>query len=364
MKVLVDARMLRNSGIGVFIREVLCHAWLPAGAEAVVLVRKSDHDYATGLWGTRYALQMCDAPVYSVCEHFARAYWAVKHDADVIWSPHYTTNVLLGRVTLTTIHDCAHLALPGIFSSLSMRIYARVMMALAVLMSERIQVVSSFTARELRRFCPYRVDREFVVPNGVSPEWREAVSGPAPAGKPYILYIGNVKPHKNLRRCVEAFAMVAGRMPHVLKIAGAAEGFITGDPQFAEVTAPLGPRVEILGWRSFDDLRRLVAGADFLIFPSLYEGFGLPVVEAMVAGCPVVASDIPSIREVAADAVYYFDPMEADSIAAAIMRVGSDAGLREELSARGLVRSRLFCWEKTAAGVRECLHGLQWETII
>jgi glycosyltransferase involved in cell wall biosynthesis len=304
--------------------------------------------------------------VYSLREHFERIYWALKYGADAFWVPHYNTNVISALMTFTTVHDCAHLALPEIFSSLPMRVYSRVMLSLALLNSRQLLFVSNFTASEVRRLCPYASGKGVVSSPGVAEVWRSApLISKGNRGK-YVLFVGNVKPHKNLRRCVDAFGLVAERIPHSLRIVGVAEGFITGDENLPRHSAALAGRVEIMGPQKFDDLRTLVAGADFLIFPSLYEGFGLPVLEAMAAGCPVLAADIPSVREMAGDAVYYVDPRSTESIASGIELMVRSPSLRAELSAKGLIRSRDFSWQTMTSASRRCIAAMQasLETVV
>jgi len=366
MIVMVDARMLRISGIGVVTRAVLSSDWLPDHCRAVLLVKRADFDFAVAEFGERYRLQICEAPVYSLREHFERVYWALAYGADAFWVPHYNTNVLSALMTFTTIHDCAHLALPEIFSSLPMRIYSRAMLSLALLSSRQLLFVSNFTANEVRRLCPYASGKGVVSSPGVAEVWRSAPPIQKDGMGKYVLFVGNVKPHKNLRRCIDAFGLVAERIPHSLRIVGVAEGFITGDENLAGHSASLEGRVEIMGPQKFDDLRALVAGAEFLIFPSLYEGFGLPVLEAMAAGCPVLSADIPSVREMAGDAVHYVDPRSTESIAWGIELMAGCASLRAELRAKGLVRSRAFSWQAMTSASRRCVAAMQvsLETVV
>ena len=174
----------------------------------------------------------------------------------------------------------------------------------------------------------------------------------------YLLYVGNLLPHKNLHRLLNAFALIAKRFPHRLVIAG------RKDPRYypaleAEARAlGLEERVLFLDYVHPGELPALYAGADALVLPSLYEGFGLPVLEAMACGTPVIASRAGSIPEVAGDAGVLVDPYDVQGTAAAIEAVLSDPWVREDLRRKGLEQAKQFSWERTAAMVLEVIRGV------
>jgi glycosyltransferase involved in cell wall biosynthesis len=164
----------------------------------------------------------------------------------------------------------------------------------------------------------------------------------------YVLFVGNVVPRKNVPRLVEAMRIVRRRVRVRLVVAGA-----------NLMKLKFGEGVDGVGAVSDDDLSCLYAGARLLAFPTLYEGFGLPVLEAMAAGCPVVASDRGSLREVGGDAFLSVDPERADSIAQGLLWVLQNADLAEALRAAGLRRARQFTWEEAARGTLDVLTGAQ-----
>lgn len=173
----------------------------------------------------------------------------------------------------------------------------------------------------------------------------------------YVLYVGNLFPHKNLRRLLSAFALLAQRFPHRLVVAG------TRDPRFypaleAETrTLGLEGKVVFLDYVPGDELPALYAGAEVFVLPSLYEGFGLPALEAMACGTPVVASYAASLPEVTGDAALMFDPQDVQGITGAIETVLANSGMRESLRQRGFERAKQFSWNRTASMVLEVLHG-------
>ena len=170
----------------------------------------------------------------------------------------------------------------------------------------------------------------------------------------FVLYVGTIEPRKNLVRLVEAFAQLhrGGVIPHGLALVGS-RGW-KDQPVFAAVERlRLGSAVRFLGYVPRDDLVALYNLTDALAFPSLYEGFGLPVVEAMACGTPVITSRNGSLAEVAGDAAEFIDPMAVDSMAQGMRRVLTDADRREELRTRGLARAACFSWSKAAAQTRD-----------
>jgi glycosyltransferase involved in cell wall biosynthesis len=182
-------------------------------------------------------------------------------------------------------------------------------------------------------------------------------SSSQPRQDPYILYVGNLLPHKNLPRLLDAFALLCRRRSCRLIIRG------EGRPAYARL---LRERIESLGHRDAvtfasyageDSLRQLYSDAVCLVLPSLGEGFGLPVLEAMACGTPVITASASSLPEVAGDAALMVDPYDALGLADAMYRTLTDSGLREDLRQRGLRRVSAFTWKRTALEVSRLLDG-------
>ena len=232
---------------------------------------------------------------------------------------------------VVTVHDLAVFRHPGTFNRWT-RAYSRALVPRVVRAARRVIAVSSFTASETMSLLGVPPAKLAVVPNGVGPPF-----GPAGAREDgaYVLAVGTLEPRKNLARLVEAFSR-ADLDGHELWIVGA-RGW--GDVEVR------GERVRWLGRVSDEQLARLYRGARCVAYASLYEGFGLPVLEALACGVPVVAADLPPLREVAGDAAVFADPLDPDAIA---------AGLREavargdELAVAGTARASLFPWKRTA----------------
>lgn len=137
--------------------------------------------------------------------------------------------------------------------------------------------------------------------------------------KPFLLYVGNIKPHKNLRFLIRAFQHIADRVPYDLILVGRKEGFLTGDDTIGSLVDGWEDRIRFTGWVEDATLQQYVAQAEAMVFPSLYEGFGLPPLEALAAGTTILVSDIPVMREVCGEDAVYFDPRDEKSLADEIL---------------------------------------------
>ena len=344
----VDVRMLSASGIGTYLSNMV-----PSVIAALV-----QHDFILigdkqaiqcHSWANKNNIQIIDnqAPIYSVSEQFN---WLTNHRmrADLFWSPHYNIPLSCSGKLLVTVHDVFHLAMPQFVGGIHKRLYAKAMFSMVRNKADRIICDSGFTADELIRLTGTDPRKITVIPLGVRRRWFTLQREASPHDRPYLLYVGNVKPHKNLTRLLSAFESLLQTIPHDLVIVGKKEGFITGDNTIAAQAMKLGKRIKFTGF--FDDrrLEQYYAHAEALLMPSLYEGFGLPPLEAMACGCPVMVSNTASLPEVCADAAIYCDPYRVEDIAAKIQQIVSDEQLRSELRARGTERAKQFRWDEAA----------------
>lgn len=239
---------------------------------------------------------------------------------------------------VVTVHDLAFEAFPGDFAPKTGWKY-RTFTPRAARSAERVICVSSFTARDLVSRYGVEEPKLRVIPN--APSLPVGDTPVTPAEEPYLLAIGDLRPKKNLRRLVEAHALLRRQgSRHRLVLAGADAG------EGAALAAQ--PGVELTGYVSDAELDRLLRGADALVHPSLYEGFGLVVVEAMARGVPVVLARATALPETGGDAAAYFDPRDVRDMASAIAEVVDDRGRHEELGRLGRARAGLLSWERTA----------------
>ena len=222
-------------------------------------------------------------------------------------------------------------------------LFERATLPLAVRRAECLLCISEATERELKRRFPKA--RTEVTPLAADPAFYDAE--PLRRAKPYVLCTGTLEPRKNVPRLIEAFAGLpaALRDRYDLVLAGP-EGWETGP--ILEAIGAHGEFVKAIGYVPEPELPALYAGATAFAYPSLQEGFGLPVLEAMAAGTPVLTSDVSSLPEVAGEAAVYVDPEYVPSIQAALEDLLTDEGLRARLSAAGRERARAFSWDLTA----------------
>ncbi len=220
--------------------------------------------------------------------------------------------------------------------------------------ADRIMTISECSKRDIVRL--YGVPAEKVTVTMLAADMSFC---PVPAGlpgrlvtdlpRPYILNVGTLEPRKNLDGLLRAFAAARRQgLPHTLVIAGA-RGW--GKSRLAPLVAQLGLADAVLftGFVADEDLPHLYVGADFFIYPSLYEGFGLPPLEAMACGTPVITTNVSSLPEVTGDAALLVDPRSEAELAAAMLRLAGDSQLRQDLRERGLARAKEFSWQRTVS---------------
>ena len=353
--VAVDVRMWRHSGIGRYIREVV-----PRVAASLPDVRWRFVGPPPGAWrhGVAGAEDFaCDWPVYSWREHCAGL--PGMKGADVCWVPHY--NVTPGRRgrLVVTLHDLLPLRYAEGWRGRVRRLVVRRYLNRAE-KAVRVLTVSEFTAGEIAALTGIAPERVSPVLLGAGVEWRNppVVACPSEERAPFFLFVGNLKPHKNLGVLVEAMVRLRPQTRERLVIVGRREGFFTADRRVGAAAAVLGDRVVFTGEIDDRALAGLYARATALVLPSLYEGFGLPVLEAMAVGCPVVLARTASLPEVGGAVAQYFEPSDAESLSRLLVSIAADTSLQAELRQAGRTRAAAFTWERTATQTAAILRDV------
>jgi glycosyltransferase involved in cell wall biosynthesis len=358
----IDARKLHDFGIGTYIRNVLQHlARLDRQTEYVVLCRADDVAFAASL-GENFRGVVETSGNYSVSEQIRVPLALRRERVTLFHAPHYVLPPLVRCKSVVTIHDCIHLMFPQYLPNRFALAYARTSIGLAARRSTRVLTVSESSKRDILRFVDVPPEKIDVIYNayderfGIEPpeDVVTRVRERYQLHDPFVLYAGNVKPHKNLERLIEAFHLVRSRGLDHLKLV------LIGD-EISKYTAlrravhrhQLHKYVRFLGFLPLDTLAVLYRLAGVFVFPSLYEGFGLPPLEAMASGTPVVTSNVSSLPEVAGNAAVLVDPYNASAIADGIYRVLTDDTLRLDLKRRGIERATQFSWESSVRRVRE-----------
>ncbi|MFW3616925.1 glycosyltransferase family 4 protein [Billgrantia antri] len=269
----------------------------------------------------------------------------------VAFLPGFVPPVVSSGCYIFTIHDLNHLDRPE-NSSLSKRLFYRFVIRRGCKKAYAILTVSEFSKKRIVEWAGVSSNKVVNVGNGVDKNFNSEVM-PYSLGTPYYLCVGNRKVHKNEAKVVEAFAQAEIDEGIHLVFTGASEPSLEAMIQENNLSS----RVKFMGNVTEDELPSLYKGARGLLFPSLYEGFGLPVLEAMACGTPVITSNCTSLPEVAGDAAMLIDPLDTQELQDAIERLEQDTSLRDELVAKGFDRAKLFTWEKTAQKVQEVLDS-------
>lgn len=364
MRIAIDARKLRDYGVGTYVRNLLRQLARQDGAtEYVLLCRQNDCGIAADL-APNFRTVAEDAGAYSIKEQFAVPADLRREGIDLFHAPHYVLPPLTPCRSVVTIHDCIHLRFPQYLPSRLGYAYARASMWTATHRAARVLTVSEASKRDILRYFNVPESRIDVIYNAIddrfwqepSAEQIERVRQRYQLTAPFVLYAGNIKPHKNLERLIESFHLMRQSHPEL----GDVQLLIIGDEISKYATLrravhknKLHKHVRFFGFVSDETLAALYRLADVFVFPSLYEGFGLPPLEAMASGTPVIASNVSSLPEVLGTAALMIDPYEPAEIADAMRVVLVDPALRADLRARGLARAREFSWERSIARVRE-----------
>ena len=250
-----------------------------------------------------------------------------------------------------TVHDLIHLRVHEA-TDRTKKLYYQFVVLPAARRARRVLTDSNYTHAQIVEWTGIAADKVVVVGMGAAdtftPEgWRYD------AGSPYFLYVGNRKPHKNVGRLLEAYARSTASAEVRLLLAGVPDE----ETQRRIHRQRLGERVGFVEAGDDETLAALYRGATALVFPSLYEGFGIPALEAMASGTPVIASETTGLGEMVGNAALRVDPLDTEAIAAAMDRLADGASLRDELRRRGLERSGRYTWDRTAARIAEVIDA-------
>ncbi len=361
MRIGIDARKLHDFGIGTYIRNLVRQlARIDPGTEYVLLCRPVDAAGIAAL-GPNFRPVAETAGNYSVAEQW-RVPLALKRERVTLFhAPHYVLPPLVRCPSVVTIHDCIHLMFPQYLPNWMAHGYARASIEMAARRATRVLTVSESSKRDILRFVDADPSKIDVIYNayderfGVEPLEEDVVRVREryQLQDRFVLYAGTVKPHKNLERLIEAFNLVRQRGLEDLKLV------MIGDDisKYAALRRAvhkhqLHKYVRFLGYLPEETLAVMYRLAGLFVFPSLYEGFGLPPLEAMASGTPVVTSNLSSLPEVVGDAAVLVDPYDPAALADGMFRVLSDPSLQADLRRKGLARARLFSWEESARRVR------------
>ncbi len=349
--VYLDARKIEDGGIGTYIQNIIKQVRSKTFELKLILRNASYKKYCA----SKDALPIFfDAQNFSFREQIG--FWKTIPLCDLFWSPHFNIPLLPIRAKkrLTTIHDLFHFSKYAHLSFIEKKL-ATFLIKYAVKKSDHVITVSDFSRKELLAYTGAKKSTTTYIHNGVSKELFNVNKTPGidSLPSPYFLCIGNQKEHKNLKGAFQAFALFlkkTGADIHLICV-GSGKGMRRIDSLQNTLTQfqILNGRVHFLGKVNSKELPLLYQNARFLLFPSFFEGFGLPPLEAMCCETPVIASNIGSIKEVCNDAFLPIDPHNPLSIAGAMERLlVKEPQLSQSLIAKGIERVKQFDWERCA----------------
>ena len=367
VRIAIDARKLHDFGIGTYVRNLVRGLARATYADTYVLLCRAEDAAFVGSLGPRFEALVESAGNYSLREQISVPLALRRARVDLFHAPHYVVSPLTMCPYVVTIHDCIHLRFPQYLPSRAAYYYARTMMTLAAKRARLVLTVSQASKHDIIHYLKVPASKVEVIYNEIddrlatppTPEDVARVRERFLLTSPFILYAGNIKPHKNVDRLIEAFSIVRRRGVQDVKL------LIIGDeisryPNLRRLghRDQLHQHVRFLGFVPDETLAVLYRLASVFVFPSLSEGFGLPPLEAMAAGAPVITSNVSSRPEVVGDAALLIDPRDAGAIADAVVRVLGDPALRADLVRRGLERVKAFSWDRSVARTREVYASL------
>jgi exopolysaccharide biosynthesis WecB/TagA/CpsF family protein len=290
----------------------------------------------------------------------------LRQGFDAIWVPSHVlppTAPLRRIPSLVTVHDLGYEHFPAAHT-LVQRAYLRLTTRYHARAATRITADSYATRRDLIQMYGADPEKISVVHLGVDHDRFRPVADPLAletvraryhTGKRFILHVGTLQPRKNLNRLLRAFATVARELPDVTLVLAGAQGWLAGDLEESIRHLGIDERVVLPGYVAGEDLPALLSAAELFVLPSLFEGFGLPVLEAMACGTPVFTSNTSSLPEVAGDAALLVDPLDKTGIARGIHLLLTQTALRAALRERGLAQAQAFTWDRTAGQILDLL---------
>jgi glycosyltransferase involved in cell wall biosynthesis len=314
----IDVRLISSGGVGVYIREIL-NRLLKLNNIKIYLL--GDPLVINNYFNDKkLTIILFKEKIFSVKEQIILPF-IIPDNTDYFWSPQYNVPIFYGGKVITTIHDLLHLKSYNKEFSIFKKIISFLFFKLVSVKSSFIFFNSHFTKNEYFSIFPNVKTKNAITHLGVNKIWFEKTNHFPPVKRNYYVIVGNIKPHKNLRFAIEAFEKVQSRIDVDLIIIGKMNNFITEDHEFKGMLSTFSNRIKILGELNDEMVRAYVKNSIALVYPSVYEGFGLPPLEAFATGVPVIASNIESTREICGQLPFYFDLGCLDSLSSLYIKV-------------------------------------------
>ena len=330
MKIAVDARMIKMSGIGTYIQNLMKN-----GCYNIALGNKEDINQ----YDKNIEIIDFNSPIYGIKEQLKFPYKKLKKmKPDVLHVPHYNVPIFYRGKMVVTIHDLTHLVLPEFLPNKFAKYYAKFMVWVAIKKSSTILTDSENTKKDILKMFKVKPEKIKVILLAVGEEFKKKEKKDIeylydkfeiPKDKKLLMYVGNLKPHKNLERLLEAYSKIDNiENTRLILVGKAFEKYNVLETRENELK--IKNNVIHTGIVSQEELVDLYNLADLFVFPSLYEGFGLPVLEALACGTPVICSNTSSIPEAGGEVVEYFNPYDINEITNCIEKELADNRMDRE----------------------------------
>jgi len=361
MRIGIDGRFLNHpeSGHGTYSRELISNlAEIDSENEYYVFVSPG---YKPEINQSNFHFIKTDIPYYSIAEQTKLPFILKKYQLDLMHFVHFNKPILYRASNVITIHDLTLTHFKGEKSNPIKQFFYKLIIGSAIKSSDSIIAISEFTKQEILKNYSVSEEKISVIYEGFHPQFRkignkslikETISG-YNITKPYIIYIGQQRPHKNLVRLVNAFSQVRQKgLDYQLVLVG------KKNPKYEQLNLEIKKQkltqdVIFTGFAEDKELPKLINGARLLVMPSLMEGFGLPVLEGLACDVPVAASRISSLPEVGGQAVNYFDPYDSKDMAKIIYNTLTDKNLRTKLLDKSANQLKKFSWSNMADQVKQ-----------
>ncbi len=363
MRVAIDVRKINDFGIGTYLRNLV--RFLPQldSPHRFHLLCYRRHEALLQSLASDVDVTFIQSGNYSIREHLEIPMKLRRIRADLYHAPHYVLPYGLPCPSVVTVHDVIHLLFPQYLPSRFAGWYAKQMIGHALKKARIVMTVSSASKKDLLRLFDVSDEKIRVIPNAIDPSMTQSISPEDLAtvrkrlqltGR-FILFVGNIKPHKNVERLIEAFGALRAQDAFSDLSLIAVGDDISRYPALRRAMArhKVRDHVRFFGFVPESTLVALYQSAHLFVFPSLYEGFGLPPLEAMANGLPVVTSNVSSLPEVVGDAALTADPRDIGALTDAMRRLLVDEELREKLKRRGYEQASKFSWERAVRQVHD-----------
>lgn len=354
MRIGIDVRKINDFGIGTYIQNLVKYL-LELDKQNQYFLFFNHQDIDNFNYPKEQVVKLINnSPKYSLREHFSLSHQAKKYNIQLFHEPHYTLSYFLKCKKVVSIHDLIHLKFREYLPSPKAYLYAKFMIGQAVKKADKILVGSENTKNDIMEIFKTKREKIEVIYYGVDEIFKpikdqnplENSRNKYKLPDKYILYSGSMRKHKNLENALKAYAGLKDKSYDLVLAGVGLQNQKVLEPMLKELK--ITEKVKMIPFLDYTDLVLLYNFASVLFFPTMYEGFGLPVLEAMACGIPVVSSNNSSIAEVSGDAAVLVDPANLKEMTESLEKVLNETSLRQKMISLGLERAKIFTWKKTA----------------